>query len=299
MQKPRPSPDLRFVFHPESDDTYRHFDGSQGAPFGARATSMTRANAWWLAESALLAYWDAAEATRRFAGAGLSAELVEEADTQVYVAWSADAILVSFRGTQSGSIGDIVDDASAVLVPWAHGCVHLGFREALERIWAKLMAKVEPLAATRPVWFGGHSLGAALAILAADRYPQTAGVCTVGSPRLGDRIFAATFDARFGKRSRRYVNDTDIVTHVPTPFPLPYEHVGQLRHITSDGRVTEQAPKLAHLVPDVFGDVRHLKQVTDGLRAGTLTAAPDFLLDHMPRAYSVDIWNDFDAHGNV
>jgi len=298
MQKPRPSPDLRFVFHPESDSGYRHFLGSQEASFNAKATSVIRANAWWLAESALLSYWDAAEATRRFAGAGLTAEFVEEADTQAYVAWSADAILVSFRGTQPGRIGDVVDDAVVALVPWKHGFVHLGFREALERVWAKLMAKVEPLAATRTVWFGGHSLGAALAILAGDRYPQTAGICTLGAPRVGDRVFAATFDARFGKRSLRYVNDTDIVTHVPTPFPLPYEHVGQLRHITSDGRVTERAPQLTHFVPDVFGGVEHLRQVMDGLKAGTLTAAPDFLLDHMPRAYSVDIWNDFDGHGN-
>ena len=298
MQKPRPTADLRFVFHPESDIGYQHFDGSHEAPFGATATSMTRANAWWLAESALLAYWDAPDAIRRFAGAGLSADFVEVADTQAYVAWNTAAILVSFRGTQPGRIGDIVDDAVAVLVPWTHGLVHLGFREALNRVWPKLIGPIERLAATRSVWFGGHSLGAALATLAADRYPKSAGVCTLGSPRVGDRIFTATFDARFGARSLRYVNDTDIVTHVPTPFPLPYAHVNVLRHITSDGRVTEQTPTLAHLVPDVFGNVDHLKQVMDALRGGTLTVAPDFLLDHMPRAYTVDIWNDFDGHRN-
>src|ERR1700759_874653 len=108
MQKPRPIPDLRFVFHPERDTAYQHFERSQEAPFSATATSVTRANAWWLAESALLAYWDTAEATRRFGRAGLSADFVEVADTQVYVASNAAAILVSFRGTQPGSIGDIV-----------------------------------------------------------------------------------------------------------------------------------------------------------------------------------------------
>jgi len=298
MQKPRPTPDLQFVFHPERDSEYQHFDGIDKAPFGATATSMTRANAWWLAESALLTYWDADEAIRRFAGAGLTAAFVEGGDTQAYVAWNAAAVLVSFRGTQPGSLGDIVDDAVAILVPWTHGLVHLGFREGLERVWPKLLKAIEPLAATRSVWFGGHSLGAALATLAADRYPQTAGVCTLGSPRVGDRIFAATFNARFGTRSLRYVNDTDIVTHVPTPFPLPYDHVNCLRYITSDGRVTEQTPKLAHFVADVFGDVDHLRQVTDALASGTLTVAPDFLLDHMPRGYAVDIWNDLDGHGN-
>jgi hypothetical protein len=37
--------------------------------------------------------------------------------------------------------------------------------------------------------------------------------------------------------------------------------------------------------------------VTNGLSSGSLKRAPNFLLDHMPRGYTVDIWNDFDAHG--
>lgn len=297
MRKPRATPDLRFVFHPETDSTYVHFENHQQVPFGFAANSVTRANAWWLAESALLSYWESAEAIARFNRAGLSAEFVGHGDTQAYIASNAHAVLISFRGTQPGSLGDIVDDALAVLVPWTHGAVHFGFREALARVWPEIMNKVEPLAASRTVWFTGHSLGAALATLAADRFPSTAGVCTLGCPRVGDRLFAAGFDARFGSRALRYVNDTDIVTHLPTPAPLPYNHVGSLRQITPDGQVTSQNPSLAHLVDSVFGNVGHLSEITNGLRTGTLRTAPDFLLDHMPRAYTVDLWNDLDAHG--
>jgi triacylglycerol lipase len=300
MQKPRPTPDLRFVFHPEADTDYRHFDGHEQAPFAADAPATTRANAWWLAESALLAYWPPDVAEARFAGAGLTAELVEMGDTQAYLASSAEAVLVAFRGTQPGSLGDVLDDAVIPLVPWPHrsgGFVHLGFSIALERVWATLRAALNRLGGSRSVWFGGHSLGAALATLAADRYERTAGVCTLGSPRVGDPIFAANFNRRFGDQSLRYVNDTDIVTHVPLPAPFPYEHVRSLRHITQDGRVTTQTPPLNHFVSDVFGSAAHVREVCDALRAGTLDTAPDFLLDHMPRAYTVDIWNDFDAHG--
>jgi triacylglycerol lipase len=300
MEKPRPTPDVRFVFHPEADTSYRHFEGHELAPFAAGVTAVTRANAWWLAESALLTYWDPAVAIGRFAGAGLAATFVEQADTQAYVAASLDAVLVCFRGTQPGRLGDIVDDIVIPLVPWthdAHGFVHLGFSNALERVWSKLVAVVEPLAKTRSVWFGGHSLGAALATLAADRYEKTAGVCTLGSPRVGDPIFAAHFNTKFGERSLRYVNDTDIVTHVPPPLPLPYEHVKSLRHINADGHVTTQTPSSEHFLPQVFGSTKHLREVCDGLQSGALTIAPDFLLDHMPRAYTVDIWNDFDARG--
>ena len=297
MQKPRATPDLQFVFHPEQDAGFVHFDGHELAPFDGRARSLTRANAWWLAESALLSYWDPGTAKDLFAAAGLQATFVEEGDTQAYVASGDGFVIVAFRGTQPGSLHDIVDDALVALVPWSHGAVHLGFKTALERVWNRLLAVVEPLTASRSVWMTGHSLGAALATLAADRFPTTAGVCTLGSPRVGDRTFAAGFDGRFGERAARYVNDADIVTHVPTPFPLPYDHVGHLRQITPDGRVLVRTPLFPHFVPEIFGGAQHLTEISDALRDGLILTAPDFLLDHMPRGYAVDIWNDFDANG--
>ena len=299
MRKPRPTADPRFVFHPEQDAGYRHFENHQTAPFATRATAVTRANAWWLADAALLAYWDPGDAIPRFGAAGLAADFIGRGDTQVYVASSADAVLVSFRGSEPDRLGDAFDDASFALTRWTTGAVHQGFERALERVWPEIDAMIAPLANTRAVWFTGHSLGAALATLAADRFPATAGVCTLGSPRVGDRAFAAAFDARFGARALRYVNDSDVVTHVPPPLPLSYAHVGELRQITPEGRVTQQPPALAHFVRDLFGDVGHLQEITNLLSAGTLKRPPHFLLDHMPRGYAVDIWNDFDAHGNA
>jgi hypothetical protein len=297
VQRPRAIPDLRFVFNPESDAAYRHFDGREAVPFDAQAGVMTRAHAWWLAEAALLAYWDPGEAVPRFAAAGLAADFIGQGETQVYVAAGTDAVLVAFRGTESDRFGDLFDDARFGFVRWTEGFVHRGFRDALDRVWDPLAAALAPLAGSRTVWFTGHSLGGALATLAADRLDTTAGVCTIGSPRVGDRRFAAAFDERFGARSLRYVNDTDIVTHIPPPLPLPYAHVGELRHITRDGRVTTQPPPLAHFVGDVFGNVGHLQDVVQALHTGAMRRAPDFLLDHMPRGYTVDIWNDHDAHG--
>jgi hypothetical protein len=297
VQRPRAIPDLRFVFHPEADASYRHFDGHEAVPFAPAATTVTRANAWWLAEAALLAYWDPDEARQRFAAAGLAAELVESGDTQAYVASMAGAVIVAFRGTEQDQLGDAFDDARFGLVRATHGSVHEGFRDALDRVWPAILGKLTALAGSRTVWFSGHSLGAALATLAADRLPTTAGVCTIGSPRVGDRAFAAAFDARFGARAVRYVSGADIVTHVPPPFPLPYKHVGRLRQITPDGRITTQAPILSHFVGDIFGSVGPLQDVVEALQAGAMRRAPSFLLDHMPRGYTTDIWNDHDANG--
>ena len=79
MRKPRPAPDPKFVFDPASDAAYVHFDGHQHAPFAAAATSMTRANAWWLAEAALLAYWTPTNAIPRFQAAWPDGETIREA----------------------------------------------------------------------------------------------------------------------------------------------------------------------------------------------------------------------------
>ena len=143
-------------------------------PFDPAATTVTRANAWWLAEAALLAYWDP---TRRGSASLPPAcrRLVESGDTQAYIASMPGAVIVTFRGSEQDRLGDEFDDARFGLVRATHGSVHKGFRDALDRVWRR-RRQLTPLAGSRTVWFSGHSLGAALATLAADRFP-TAAAC--------------------------------------------------------------------------------------------------------------------------
>jgi triacylglycerol lipase len=241
-QKPRPTPEVKFVFHPEQDATYVHFEHAADNQFDSAATRVGRRNGWWLADAALLAYWRPSEAVERFKAAGLHAQAIEAGGLDAYMAWTDAFVIVAFRGTQPDQWSDVLDDALFRQEPWEHGPghVHRGFKAALERVWPAMNPKLEELGASRTVWFSGHSLGAALATLAAARFPNTSGVVTLGSPRVGDVTFVAEFDRRFSGRSLRYVNDSDIVTHVPPPIFLPfrYDHVGALRQITRDGEVT-------------------------------------------------------------
>jgi pimeloyl-ACP methyl ester carboxylesterase len=71
-----------------------------------------------------------------------------------------------------------------VLVPWQTGMVHLGFKKAFDVIHPQLDRVLARLSARRTLWYCGHSLGAALATLAADHHSGTRGVCTFGSPGL-------------------------------------------------------------------------------------------------------------------
>jgi pimeloyl-ACP methyl ester carboxylesterase len=229
----------------------------------------------------------------------LDCEYLHAGGTDCYVAWQADWLLVAFRGTQPDQWADILADAKVSQVPWDVGQVHSGFAGALKDIWPNLSSKLGTLARGRSVWFCGHSLGAALATLAAYRYEGTSGVCTLGSPRVGDPAFAAAFNARVASKSLRYVNDEDVVTHVPPPVLLAwrYMHVDPRRFIAPDGTVSGGGPSIAHFFGDLIGHPEVLLETIKGLHSESLTLAPMFLLDHMTKAYAIWMWNDYEAHG--
>jgi triacylglycerol lipase len=302
MPKPRPLKHADFVFNPERDATYVHFESAAAHPFDSNAAVLGRRNAWWLGDAALLSYWDVAEAIPRFNAAGMEAELLDAGGLQAYVAWTDSFLIVAFRGTEPDEWADLFDDLQFKQEPWDGPSrhVHSGFKAAIERVWPTMEPMLDALGQTRTVWFSGHSLGGAVATLAGDRYTHTAGVCTLGSPRVGDPAFAAAYDARFGARALRYVADTDIVTHVPPPiiFACQFKHAGALRQVSSAGQIATDPPALAHFFNALIGEPLHVLEVVNGLQNGDLTQPPKFLLDHMPRGYAVDMWNDYEANGD-
>ena len=294
MQKPPPAYSVEFVLHPEHDAGYSHFDPAAGNPFQPAPAGFPRVNAWWLAEAALLTYWDAAQAIPIFSRAGFDCQFITADSTDCYVAVQKEFVIVAFRGTQPGQWADILADANIILVPWETGLVHLGFKRAFDVIRPQLDPILQRVSPGRTVWFCGHSLGAALATLAADHYAGTRGVCTFGSPRVGDLSFATAFNAKLAGKSFRYVNNHDVVTHVP--LPILYEHVDLQRFIAPDGTVSRVPPAILHFFEELFGQPSQLLDVIDGLLNGAPRTAPSFLLDHMPKAYATWTWNDHDAN---
>ena len=68
------------------------------------------------------------------------------------------------------------------------GKVHRGFKHALAEVWEEkgLFEYIKSRdTSNRTIWFTGHSLGAALATLAANRYGKAQGLYTFGSPAWG------------------------------------------------------------------------------------------------------------------
>ncbi len=274
---------------------YEYFSGATAWPFRARANGFDRVNATWLADAALLAYADEGFVRAQWEAAGMATlRSFRGSSTQAYVATTPEWVIVAFRGTQvvkplPGERDhptwremwcDWKTNADARLVPWVHGgAVHRGFKEALEQVWedradlSGLQSYLDDSGrAGRSVWFTGHSLGGALAILAAHAFGRAAGVYTFGAPRVGDRAFVESFLLP----AYRVVNATDLVPRVP---PKPYQAVGDLRYIGSDGVLAA--------APGVLG------RALDWIRGTLGGIVPGFsaFADHAPIYYATHLWN--------
>ncbi len=97
--------------------------------------------------------------------------------------------------------------------------VHAGFRKALDSVWDEIAMALARL--KYPMFYTGHSMGAALATLAAARHAPGA-VYTFGSPRVGNQAFIDTLCA---VPIYRVVDDQDVIATVPSKA-LGFRHAG-------------------------------------------------------------------------
>ena len=311
-RKPVPPSTLDRLLVPDRSHSY--FAGWPDHPFRAEAVGFEPVNAWWLAEAAMLAYADATFIRGTLergdlAEAGFRLRLFARGGTQCLV-FDADAFVhVVFRGTQVddfwASAVNVATDAQFILAAdGAGGRVHRGFLQALGKVWAGLGAHLGSLslaAPSRPVWFAGHSLGGALATLAAERAARelgahVGGLYTFGSPRVGDKLFRARLDALgLGEKTFRVVNDADIVARVPPA--VRYRHVGRLRLIDGEGVVREldsdNGPPLHRRLPRRVREVFAAAPFFASSLRRFKIPIPKPLADHAPVYYAVHLWNSF------
>ncbi len=197
-------------------------------------------NAHHLATACQLAYLPEPEGKEQYkALLGLDARLISVDNTQVYVAQNKTDIVVAFRGSEQPTSLDgfkdwlLTNAKNFLTVPEGRsgtdfiaagvGCrFHRGFMDSLEEVWAPLFEAVDSakLEHDRPVWVTGHSLGGAIALLAAWRlernFVQVHQVYTFGAPMIGNAATAAAFQKQFPNRVFRCVDSRDLVPKLPT-----------------------------------------------------------------------------------
>jgi len=91
--------------------------------------------------------------------------LLPMANTRGLVATGGGATLVAFAGTDALRLANWITDFNARLSPAG---LHRGFEAAVDTVWPQLLDIIGH-SGDRPLFFAGHSLGAALAVLAAER----------------------------------------------------------------------------------------------------------------------------------
>jgi predicted lipase len=150
---------------------------------------------------------------------------------------------VSFRG--SADLADWLADFDAVPTGYApiagFGEVAAGFLGVYDLVRGSIAANLATATADcDQILVTGHSLGAALSVLAAPDIfrkmpPNTTEprLITFAGPRVGFNDFAAAFNAAI-ESCFRVVNFLDIVPHVP---PSPYVHVGAEVDVDSGGAI--------------------------------------------------------------
>ncbi len=150
---------------------------------------------------------------------------------QVMVLTSSKEQVLAFRGTEPTQFSDIAADLKA----WkskskTDGSVHDGFYDEIEKVWSAI---IPLLSKSKPLFITGHSLGGAMATIAASRLEnQTECLYTFGSPRVGNKEFVQGLRVKH----YRWRNNNDLVPTVPMAI-MGFRHHGTLCYINHYGNI--------------------------------------------------------------
>ncbi|MCS3898027.1 pimeloyl-ACP methyl ester carboxylesterase [Bradyrhizobium japonicum USDA 38] len=216
------------------------------------------------------------------------------------VAVGRGATFVTLSGTDPLSIKDWITNFTLALRP---NVLHKGFAEAVDAVRSDIEVAIRSGGAGQPLFFTGHSMGGALANIAAlralDAGLRATAIYTFGGPRTGGQDFFEAYEP-LGESTFRLVNGNDIVPAVP-PSPL-FRHVGQMLRCASGSTFAGQVPESKEgndpspiqvgLSTLLTGGSFHLKipsiEELSDIDPRTLDQSdilPGFVRDHVPASY--------------
>jgi Lipase (class 3) len=192
---------------------------------------------------------------------------------------STKLAVVAFRGTDADDPTDIGDDLNALPEGWSGGGkVHRGFANALMEIWDLAEKELQALQ-DFTLLFTGHSLGAAMATLAASLHTPNS-LYTFGSPRVGDETFVAAIEGKLD--NHRYVDCCDLVARVPPAGVFGYAHLGRPYYIDRDRAIQQRDFDDTYIQEDQFkAEAKYIEEFS--WRIGDVAVRA--LADHSPVNY--------------
>lgn len=158
--------------------------------------------------------------------------------TEALVVKTGTCIILTFRGTEPTEFKDILSDIN--IIPKKaerQGIVHSGFAGALDKIWTDVEIYLDSIHASGDlVYICGHSLGGALATVAAARSKYLCQVYTYGQPRVGNKKYAKNVKSNI----YRHVHGADLVPALPLPI-LFYRHMGEIKVVDKKKKIVYTA----------------------------------------------------------
>lgn len=181
-----------------------------------------------------------------------------------YIAFNneSDELVIAIRGTDT--LLEWAKDADFLMVPAGAGIpgatddgfssVYKSLRVADAKNGPTLRNFVESISEAETLTICGHSLGGALATLlsldvARNTHFSGSNVLqsyTFASPRVGDHAFADAYNKAV-PNTFRIANRMDLVSMLPSVFPLPYEHVAVHYEIRTKPPLLDSIACLHHL----------------------------------------------------
>lgn len=263
-------------------------------------TTLDRGNAYWMAVMSSEVYRKTSETDQKPDEAAILDHLTSEDPGFVSVtgfdknsAQSAvieheNYLCMAFRGTNEAA--DWLDNVNALTTDKLFGSFHQGFYTSLNDVWQPMFDRYQALYREqgKPLFITGHSLGGAMATIAAATLLHADipfnSTYTFGQPRAVTPETCETFNTACKSKFFRFQNNNDIVTRVPSRM-MGYSHVGKCLYIDEN--------KTIHDDPGFW--FRFLDQV-DGAVSAVTESGLDGVEDHDIKNYvaAVKAW-DFNA----
>lgn len=275
------------------------FNGENLKPFPSDTGDYNDLISLWLALCADLAYKSKTNIAEELKNAGFNkVTFFDSSGTQAFFAEHPGVqpqppfSILSFRGTEN-DYKDIISDITVfkrtideVNLLRVHG----GFLTSLRNVWGTLLSREindppkfearwegvrgisevldERQRKDRCLYFTGHSLGAAIATLAAYEFHRLesrapVALYTFGSPRSGGTDFARYVGSNTEYQIYRIVNSADIVTRVP-PLFFGFRHVGKFKYLSRKGIMIAGSPLKSFLDVGVWQTLLHIALLLGG-----------------------------------
>lgn len=238
-------------------------------------TTLDAGNAYWMARIAKEVYLPTSETNpkpheeqilenlRKDDEDFVSVYGVDHNSAQAAVIEHEEYLCIAFRGTDE--IDDWLDNLKAFSTDQLFGGFHYGFFSSLEDVWKPIDMKCRFLQQQkkRPIFFTGHSLGGAMATVAAAKYiyedKPFNNLYTFGQPRVVTRETARILNSECRSIYFRFHNNNDIVTRVPARL-MGYSHAGSYLYISEEKEIHPEAGFWFKFVDYIDGAIESLKE---------------------------------------